>query len=185
MDNEKGLALWDAVTKSDLIKVKSLLKSKANPNFLPNTHVRPLLFVAIDEINHVEIVLELLKAGAHRFFNYNASIFVCCLDASANIYNALLYYGARMNEREYKEMYSYIVKKSKNVEQRTRISALLTAHDIMCERVARCRKACVAALRAAPFQQRDLKVWWVKMVVWPTRHDGVWTPDLPMPEGYT
>lgn len=181
MDHEKGLALWNAVIRKNLAEVKSLLNSKADPNYLPTKFHRPVLCVAV-EYNTFEMVQELLQAGAIHDI-YTRSVFYHFPSAGSNIYNILLHYGARLTLED-KELFNSFVKRSYNVEQITRISALLTAHDIMCERVARCRKTCIA-LWAAPFQQRDLKVWWIRMVVWPTRHEAVWTPDRPMPEGYT
>lgn len=173
MDHEKGLALWNAVNSKNLAEVKSLLNSKADPNYVPTKFHRPVLFVAV-EYNTFEIVQELLQAGAIHDIS-TRSVFYHFPSAGSNIYNILLHYGARLTLED-KQLFDSKI---------TRISTLLTAHDIMCERVARCRKVCATALWAAPFQQRDLKVWWIRMVVWPTRHEAVWTPDRPMPEGYT
>lgn len=39
-----------------------------------------------------------------------------------------------------------------------------------------CRKVCIILLRIAPFQQKDLRRWWVKNMVWNTWKNKVWEP---------
>jgi len=46
--------------------------------------------------------------------------------------------------------------------------------EMMNKRKANCQRVCVILLRVAPFQQKDLRQWWVKNMVFNTWQDQRW-----------
>lgn len=198
---DKGQELLNAVKAQNETKVNLLLAQNADPNYVdsrlppfygslyflkgPPFHAPPL-FVALEKGNSLAIVESLILFNANLDFRVPAwngpslSYLMSAFDVFGNLChkktNALLHHGLLLDEND-----------EKHLKQKAYISSdiLLTANSIMRERIARCRKACVALYRRAPFQQRDLKIWCIKTMIWPTRHDAIWTPDMPMPDGYT
>lgn len=62
---------------------------------------------------------------------------------------------------------------------------LRSVFEIIDVRIARCRAVCQILLRRLTrIRQRDLRTDMVRRFVWITRYDPVWTPDLPMPDGF-
>lgn len=164
-------------------RVKLLLDQKANPNYESPTFgtILPLAMRVGGSESIVESLV-LAKADIHYrplYMDRTYSLLRCGLYGRRYYTNAnvLLHYGLSFSEAEKEEVIQLAVKDSC-------YHRLLTAHDIIRERVARCRRLCIA-LWKTPFHQHDLRTWWIKELVWSTRHDAVWTPDLPMPEGYT
>lgn len=176
---EKALRL--AVAGNDWVKVQSLLEQRADPNANNNFQV-PVLHLAVRKSHKV---LELLlNAGAKPSVADRQDAMTCCLaqcsepehDSKANL---LLHHGAVMSERT-RRLQLFV---PYNSTINTRMQNLTEAHDIMRERVARCRRVCIALFKA-PFQERKLRTLWIRESIWSTRHDAVWTPDLEMPQGY-
>lgn len=46
--------------------------------------------------------------------------------------------------------------------------------EMLKKRHLNCVKTCIVLLRVAPFQQKDLRLWWVRNMVLPTWHNQVW-----------
>lgn len=46
--------------------------------------------------------------------------------------------------------------------------------EMLKKRHRNCVETCIVLLRVAPFQQKDLRLWWVRNMVFPTWHNQVW-----------
>lgn len=176
-------SLFDAIEKKDVALLKSLLDScNVNERCVDQVYATPLSHLMHcdrwDSKTHGEMFRILIEAGA-RIDVYccwhDVSILYCTWRNTSSLYFAtkkadlLLHCGAQLKPDEIASHYSTL---------------LIPAHHIMRERVARCRRLCIALFKA-PFQQRDLKVWWIQTMVWPTRYNEIWTPDAKMPAGFT
>ena len=182
---DQGPALIAAIMNHDEKRVKLLLDQKANPNYESPTFGMSLyLAMRVGYSTSIVESLVLAKADIHYRQSYMGrtySLLRSGLDISGYVChkksNTLLHFGLSFSEAEKEEVEQLGI-------QFPYYQHLLTAHNIIRERVARCRRLCIA-LWTAPFHQHDLRTWWIRELVWSTRHDAVWTPDLPMPEGYT
>jgi hypothetical protein len=180
---EKG-SLFEAILNQDEVQVKQLLNQGIDPNALDarGEFFEPPLYYALKYISSTSIVESLIASKADVHYRARSTwnkdaislLRVCDRDSKANV---LLHHGVRLT----KEDETYFNDSAYAPFFRN----LLDAYRIMGERVARCRRLCIAALRATPIQQRDLRTWWIREMVWSTRRDPIWTPDLPMPDGYT
>lgn len=173
---DQGAALFQSIADCDEKTLKTLLSSKADANAVNRHGCTPLSY-AIGIHSSIEIVELLISFGANVNEIYRKKSLLSCGMDRAKGHNILLHHGVIFTEIEKRTF-------EKIADEWPHARSLLTAHDIMRERVARCRSLCIA-LWKAPFKQRDCKVWWIKTMVWPTRHDTVWTAHGSiMPEGY-
>lgn len=178
-------SLFSAIRDEDEARVKKLLKCGDDPNQARYvTHgYRPLHF-ALALSDSLSICESLIMAKADiqqrpRLQRGGDINLLRCCEGPKHVAkeNLLLHHGIHLEKDDKAKLEELIL-----VYPPYR--KLLDAYRIMGVRVARCRRLCIA-LWKTPIQQHDLKAWWIREMVWPTRHDPIWTPDLPMPEGYT